>query len=69
VDDVQVWSLESALRWRKGGVCVDPTKLSKRELEQLSRGYIRAIATRTGEHNFVIKEFKFGIFQKVLYLS
>jgi len=32
----------------KGGVCVDPTKLSKRELEQLSRGYIRAIATIVG---------------------
>ena len=28
----------------KGGVIVDPHKLSKRELEQLSRGYFRAIA-------------------------
>ncbi|MCC5854341.1 MAG: Glu/Leu/Phe/Val dehydrogenase [Idiomarina sp.] len=27
----------------KGGVCVDPKKLSRMELERLSRGYIRAI--------------------------
>jgi glutamate dehydrogenase len=33
----------------KGGVIVDPTKLSKRELERLSRGYVRAIAPIIGE--------------------
>ncbi len=32
----------------KGGVRVDPHKLSPRELEQLSRGYIRAIAKYIG---------------------
>ncbi len=32
----------------KGGVRVDPHKLSLRELEQLSRGYIRAIARYVG---------------------
>lgn len=33
----------------KGGVIVDPTVLSKRELERLSRGYVRAIAPIIGE--------------------
>lgn len=33
----------------KGGVIVDPSKLSERELEQLSRGYIRAIHKYLGE--------------------
>ncbi len=33
----------------KGAVRVDPKKLSKRELEQLSRGYARAIAPLIGE--------------------
>ncbi len=32
----------------KGGVIVDPKKLSKHELERLSRGYIRAIADSIG---------------------
>lgn len=32
----------------KGGVCVDPKKLSKLELERLSRGYLRAIADVVG---------------------
>lgn len=33
----------------KGGVCVDPRKLSKNELEQLSRGYVRGIYKHIGE--------------------
>jgi len=33
----------------KGGVTVDPSKLSQRELEQLSRGYIRGIYKLLGE--------------------
>lgn len=33
----------------KGGVCVDPSKLSKNELEQLSRGYARGISKYIGE--------------------
>lgn len=33
----------------KGGVIVDPSKLSKGELERLARGYIRAIAPVIGE--------------------
>lgn len=33
----------------KGGVIVDPSKLSKHELERLSRGYVRAIAPIIGE--------------------
>lgn len=32
----------------KGGVCVDPSQLSERELEQLARGYIRAISQIVG---------------------
>lgn len=32
----------------KGGIAVDPFKLSKRELESLSRGYIRAIYKNVG---------------------
>ena len=32
----------------KGGVVVDPKKLSEGELERLSRGYVRAIADRIG---------------------
>lgn len=32
----------------KGGIVVDPKKLSSRELEELSRGYIRAIAKLIG---------------------
>lgn len=33
----------------KGGVCVDPSELSTRELEELSRGYIRGIHKYIGE--------------------
>ncbi len=33
----------------KGGICVDPAKLSKRELEELTRGYIDKIAPIIGE--------------------
>lgn len=33
----------------KGGIAVDPTKLSKRELESLSRGYIRGLYKYLGE--------------------
>lgn len=33
----------------KGGITVDPTKLSKRELEELTRGYIRGIHKYIGE--------------------
>ncbi|HPX70652.1 MAG TPA: Glu/Leu/Phe/Val dehydrogenase [Bacillota bacterium] len=33
----------------KGGIIVDPTQLSQRELEELSRGYIRAIHKYLGE--------------------
>lgn len=33
----------------KGGVCVDPSTLSKAELERLSRGYVRAIYPIIGE--------------------
>lgn len=33
----------------KGGICVDPKELSERELEQLSRGYIRMIHKYIGE--------------------
>lgn len=34
----------------KGGVEVDPCKLSRNELERLARGYIRAIAPFIGDH-------------------
>jgi glutamate dehydrogenase/leucine dehydrogenase len=34
----------------KGGVIVDPKKLSERELERLSRAYVRAIATVIGPY-------------------
>lgn len=33
----------------KGGICVDPAELSKRELEQLCRGYIRGLHKYLGE--------------------
>ena len=33
----------------KGGICVDPSELSKRELEQLCRGYIRGLHKYLGE--------------------
>ncbi|MEM3397400.1 MAG: Glu/Leu/Phe/Val dehydrogenase [Thermoplasmata archaeon] len=33
----------------KGGVICDPKKMSKRELEQLSRGYVRAVAQIIGD--------------------
>ena len=33
----------------KGGICVDPSELSDRELEQLSRGYVRGIYKYLGE--------------------
>lgn len=33
----------------KGGIAVDPTKLSKRELESLARGYIRGLYKYLGE--------------------
>ncbi len=33
----------------KGGICVDPAELSKNELEQLSRGFIRGIHKYIGE--------------------
>lgn len=33
----------------KGGICVDPLKLSQRELEQLSRGYAARISSIIGE--------------------
>jgi glutamate dehydrogenase len=32
----------------KGGITVDPRKLSQRELERLSRGYVRAVANNIG---------------------
>lgn len=32
----------------KGGICVDPRKLSARELEQLTRGYVNGIASIIG---------------------
>jgi glutamate dehydrogenase len=32
----------------KGGITVDPRKLSQRELEKLSRGYVRAVANNIG---------------------
>jgi glutamate dehydrogenase len=33
----------------KGGICVDPKKLSQRELEALSRGYVRGLYKYLGE--------------------
>lgn len=33
----------------KGGICVDPSELSERELEQLSRGYVRGLYKYLGE--------------------
>lgn len=33
----------------KGGICVDPSELSERELEQLSRGYIRGLYRYLGD--------------------
>lgn len=33
----------------KGGICVDPAELSKRELEQLCRGYVRGLYKYLGE--------------------
>lgn len=33
----------------KGGICVDPSELSKRELEQLCRGYVRGLHKYLGE--------------------
>lgn len=33
----------------KGGICVDPSELSERELEQLSRGYVRGLHKYLGE--------------------
>lgn len=33
----------------KGGICVDPSELSDRELEQLSRGYVRGLHRYLGE--------------------
>ena len=33
----------------KGGICVDPAELSKKELEQLCRGYIRGLYKYLGE--------------------
>lgn len=33
----------------KGGICVDPSELSQRELEQLSRGYIRGLYRYLGD--------------------
>ena len=33
----------------KGGICVDPAELSKKELEQLCRGYVRGLYKYLGE--------------------
>ncbi len=54
VNESEVKALSMWMTWKcaianipyggsKGGIAVDPAKLSKRELEELSRGYIRAI--------------------------
>lgn len=37
----------------KGGITVDPKKLSKRELEALSRGWVRGMANNIGPHKDV----------------
>ena len=33
----------------KGGICIDPLKLSDRELEQIARGYVRGMFRYLGE--------------------
>lgn len=54
VDEDEIKALSAWMTWKtavagiplgggKGGVIVDPKKISKRELEELSRGYIRAM--------------------------
>ncbi|OGZ97916.1 MAG: hypothetical protein A2679_00340 [Candidatus Sungbacteria bacterium RIFCSPHIGHO2_01_FULL_54_26] len=57
----EVKALASLMTWKtslaglpygggKGGVAVDPRALSPRELEELSRGYARAVAPHIGPH-------------------
>jgi glutamate dehydrogenase/leucine dehydrogenase len=40
---IKVWVVDLPLGWWKWGVIVNPKELSERELEILSRGYVRAI--------------------------
>jgi glutamate dehydrogenase/leucine dehydrogenase len=61
VDLEEVKALASIMTWKtslaglpfggaKGGIQVDPSKLSRHELEELSRGYIKAIFNFIGPH-------------------